>query len=169
MSDQVQMTISQYIVVDTEIADEVYWLNERGVRTEASCSGHGEEEPKALIKPSSVELAEELGYKPIEYFLANGNPSGYFEIQLRGTTSDYLLHEVSKQPYIGMIISSGLCEGHKFDSVYLKLKREGEAPLTLFLRRDEALTIIRLLADALWSEQIALHTTHFPKNIKGEE
>lgn len=168
MSNQIQMTIPQYISVDSEVAEEIYWLNERGVRTEASCSGHGDEEPNALIRPSSVKLAEELGYKPEEHFLANGKPSGLFKIQLRGITSDYLLHEVSSQPYTGMTISSGLCEGHKFDSVYLKLKRVGEVPLALFLRRDEAIAIIRVLADALWSEQIALHTTHFPKNTKEE-
>jgi len=47
-----------------------------------------------------------------------------------------------------------LVEGHAHDTIYLKLERENEEPLTLLLRRDEALAVIWLLGGALWSEQI---------------
>ena len=151
-----QINITRQITVDAEIADEIYWLNEHGIITEASCSGHGKVLPTALIKSNSVILAQRIGYQPKQQYLADKSSSGLFEIQLQGNVfCSYILHETGQQPYTDTIFSAGVCEGHKFDSVYLKLERE--EPFVLFLRRDEALSIINLLAGALWSEQMSLH------------
>ncbi len=138
MAKEVSIVVSRRIVVDSGIADEIYWLNERGIITEGSCSGHGKGTSTAMIRLSSVDTAREMGYDP-KYC-----KSGLFEIQLHGPINqDYILHETGKQPYSNCIFSAGVCEGHKFDSVYLNLERTGEAPTTIFLRRDEALAIIR--------------------------
>lgn len=82
------IAITQEIIVDSEIADEIQWLNSRGVRTEASCSGHGEYPPHALIKPSSVARATELGYIPLV------GPGELFQIELCGDSF------VGKKPLI---------------------------------------------------------------------
>jgi hypothetical protein len=83
-----EIGIIQRIVVDAEIADEIEWLNEQGVRTEGSCSGHGEELPTAMITPSSVERARKLGYMP------RMKNNGLFEMTLLGLKgerkTDYL-------------------------------------------------------------------------------
>lgn len=56
--------------------------------------------------------------------------------------------------YDGMIISAGLAEGVDFDEFYLRLARDGEEPLTLFLRRDELAAILHVGAGALWSQML---------------
>ena len=76
----IEITITQRISVDAEIADEIVWLNQQGVRTEGSCSGHGSAKPTAMIIPSNAKRAEELGYAP-RYC----EGPGYFEITLQGT------------------------------------------------------------------------------------
>jgi hypothetical protein len=73
----VNIIITQQIEVDAEIANEIIWLNHQGVRTESSCSGHGNVRPTALITPSSKARAEELGYIP-EYM----EDLGYFKLTL---------------------------------------------------------------------------------------
>lgn len=62
--DTVEIEITQRIRVDSCIADEIKRLNALGIRTESCCCGHGEREPSALIQPSSVIRALELGYIP---------------------------------------------------------------------------------------------------------
>ena len=74
-----EIVITQRITVDSEIADEIVWLNANDVRTEGSCSGHGIVKPTALIKPSSADKARELGYTP---WLVDD--LGLYEIKLRG-------------------------------------------------------------------------------------
>ena len=58
------ITIEREIEVDKNVADKIKWLNEQGVETVASCSGHGKTKPSALIKPSSKQKATELGFDP---------------------------------------------------------------------------------------------------------
>lgn len=150
---QVTITVPRRITVDAEIADEIYWLNEHGISTVGCCSGHGKSVPTALITPSSVEAAEAMSYHP-EY----QGDTGLFQIRLHKSPSiEYRLHETGQQPYSDTTFSAGVVEGHKLDSVYIRLKRKKEPEEIFFLRRDEALAIIRLLAGALWSEQISLH------------
>ena len=146
-----EVVITQRISVDSEIADEIVALNAAGVRTEGSCSGHGIAKPTAMIKPSSVERARELGYQP--WFIED---IGLFEIKLGGYIPEtrVVLEETGEQPYTDTRFSAGLVEGHAHDTIYLKLERENEEPLTLLLRRDEALAVIWLLGGALWSERI---------------
>lgn len=62
--DLVEIKITQRIRVDRCIADEIRVLNAQGVRTEGCCCGHGQGEPSALIKPSSMVRAKALGYEP---------------------------------------------------------------------------------------------------------
>ena len=63
--DTVEIIISQKVRVDKCIAQEILWLNSHGVRTENSCCGHGQNEPAAIIRPSSSKRAKELGYNPV--------------------------------------------------------------------------------------------------------
>jgi len=141
--------IQQIIDVNESIAEEIVWLNEQGVRTEGSCSGHGKSKPSALILPGSAEQAQELGYSP-------SYREGLFEIELQGCDQrDIVLRETGQQPYSDCVFSAGLVEGHAFDSVYLKLERDND-PFTIFLRPDEAMAIITLLSGALWSERMTI-------------
>jgi hypothetical protein len=57
--------IVQTISVDACIADEIVALNAAGVHTINCCCGHGRGPSKAIIKPSSVSRARELGYSPV--------------------------------------------------------------------------------------------------------
>lgn len=62
--DLVEIEIVQRIKVDRCIAEEIKWLNAQDVRTEGCCCGHGREAASAIIQPSSVKRATELGYEP---------------------------------------------------------------------------------------------------------
>jgi hypothetical protein len=82
-----EIEIVQKIKVDDCIADEIQMLNREGVRTEGCCCGYlncGAEQvslnnyPSALIKPSSVNRAKELGYEPIYW-----DEVDLFEIRLK--------------------------------------------------------------------------------------
>ena len=79
------------------------------------------------------------------------------ELKRRAKEADnsVVLEEMGRQPYTDTTFSAGLVQGHKHDTIYLKLERATN-PLTLLLRRDEALTIMWLLSGALWSEQMQL-------------
>jgi len=125
----ITVTITQRIDLDTEIADEIVWLNQQGVRTESSCSGHGTAHPTAMIKPSSVERAKELGYTP------------------------WLVEDLGLS-YKDAVFRAGLVEGHEVDTVYFEVERDDRPQLTMLLRSDEALALIWVLSGALWSEQI---------------
>lgn len=57
------VTISQVVMVDACLADEVAWLNGRGVRTLASCCGHGKEAGSIVIEPADERIAKLLGYE----------------------------------------------------------------------------------------------------------
>ena len=66
-----------------------------------------------------------------------------------------LIHrETGNQPYTDCILSAGLVDGHPHDDIYLKFARQEEEPTVIYVRRDEALAIIWLLAGALWSGEI---------------
>ena len=61
------------------------------------------------------------------------------------------------QEYQDCLWSAGLVEGIEPDTFYLRLERTDdneEDPLTLLLRPDELMVIIRLAAGALWSEEM---------------
>ena len=69
-----------------------------------------------------------------------------------------VLREVARQEYGGnrCIFSAGIVEGREPDTIYLKIEKdEGEPATTIFLRADEAMCIIWLLAGALWSENLS--------------
>jgi hypothetical protein len=76
--EMVEIEITQRIKVDACVANEIKRLNSLGVRTEGSCCGHGQQKPSAIIRPSGVKTAEELGYVPV-YREDTGN----FEMGLR--------------------------------------------------------------------------------------
>lgn len=76
--NQIEITIIQKIKVDKCIAKEIQWLNARGIRTESCCCGHGKILPEAIIKPSTILKAQQLGYKP-EYL----PDIGLFRIELK--------------------------------------------------------------------------------------
>jgi len=62
-----------------------------------------------------------------------------------------------EQPYEDCTFSAGLVTGAEPDTVYLRMERDGEEPLTLFLRPDEMLALIWVASGALWSaEMLAL-------------
>jgi hypothetical protein len=156
-----EIIVKRRIIVDDEIADEIRWLNEQGVYTEGSCSGHGKERPTAAIKPSSRSRAEELGYEPIY------KPhTALFEIELQGEKFDCCFDialddgriarcwEAQRQPYSDSVLSSGLVENIDPDVFYLRLERNGEEPLTLFLRQDEMQAIAWLCNGALWAKEV---------------
>lgn len=63
--------------------------------------------------------------------------------------------EVDAQPYTDARFASGLVHGHPVDEVYLKFEREGEEPTTIVLRRDEAVRVAALLANAVWALLLA--------------
>lgn len=73
----VEIVVVRHIQVDRCIAERVRQLNDQGIWTEASCCGHGKCSPSALIRPSSVVKAKELGYNPIYV-----QDIGLFEIQI---------------------------------------------------------------------------------------
>ena len=151
MPDEIAVTITQSILVDADIADEIVWLNEQGVRTEGSCSGHGMDLPTAMIKPSSAEQAKELGYVP--WFVED---VGLFEIKLRGQIVEQpiTLEKVAEQPYEDASFRAGLVKGHEVDTIYFEVDRKGKPQFTMLLRADEALALLWVLSGALWSERI---------------
>lgn len=55
------------VLVDVCIADEIEYLNKKGVKTLGCCCGHGEGYPQCLIHESSIGLCKEMGYKVREY------------------------------------------------------------------------------------------------------
>lgn len=55
------------VPVDACIADEVQYLNDKGVWTLGSCCGHGEGHPHCLIAKESEDLVIDLGYDPQPY------------------------------------------------------------------------------------------------------
>lgn len=55
------------IPVDTCIGKEIERLINAGVITKACCCGHGKEQPECLISEESIELVQQLGYKPIHF------------------------------------------------------------------------------------------------------
>lgn len=65
-----------------------------------------------------------------------------------------LLIQLTRQEFEGnnAAFSAGAVEGHEVDTLYLKLEREGEEPITILLRADEAASLIWCLSGALWSE-----------------
>lgn len=151
MQKTVTVTIAQRIEVDVDIADEIVWLNQQGVRTESSCSGHGVTEASATIKPSSVARAKGLEYVP-RYI----EDLGLFEIKLRGgiIARPINLEKTVEQPYKDASFRAGLVVGHEIDTIYFEIDRDERPQLTILLRSDEALALIWVLSGALWSEQI---------------
>ena len=148
---EVTVLITQRITVDAEIADEIVWLNEQGVRTEGSCAAHGETAATAMITASSVERARGLGYAPA---YVGGND--LFEMELRAgvVKQQITLESVCEQPYEGACFRAGRVEGHDVDEMYFELEREGKPQLTVLLRDDEALALIWVMSGAVWSGMI---------------
>lgn len=63
--NSIEIEIVQKIKVDKCISEEIIYLNTNNVRTEGCCCGHGRYKPNAVIRPSSVPIAKQLGYNPI--------------------------------------------------------------------------------------------------------
>ena len=72
---QVEVVLCRRVMVDEAITDEIVLLNDLGIVTEGSCQGPP---PVAMIRPSSVEKARDLGYCP-----AYQEDVGLFEIELK--------------------------------------------------------------------------------------
>ena len=63
--------------------------------------------------------------------------------------------EVLRQEYAGnnCIFSAGFVEGYnETDTMYIKMKKDGEKPTCLFFRPDEMACIAWLAAGVLWSK-----------------
>ena len=65
------------------------------------------------------------------------------------------LEELAHQEYENCCLSSGKVTGKEPDTIYLMFEREGEEDKTLYLRPDEALSIVWLLSGTLWSNRIS--------------
>jgi len=164
-----EIIIQRRIEVDDNVADEIRWLNSQGVATEGSCSGHGKMAPNAVIRPSSKDRAIELGYFPVY-----DESTSFFVIELNGNEFDCRFPvelddgrvarcwEAQRQPYTNCVLSAGLVNGIEPDTVYLRMDKENEEPLTLFLRPDEMQALAWLLNGTLWS----LWTTRNGRRIK---
>jgi len=92
---------NKYPKVDACIADEIQKLNNAGIVTLGSCCGHGRageivewengfgkwrgyvDPPHALIRETSKDLAERLGYRPFPYYYADGEYCGVMKIFLK--------------------------------------------------------------------------------------
>lgn len=93
--------VNEKVKVDACIAEEIQALNNKGVITLGSCCGHGLagqiiewengygkwkghlDPPHALIKEESIQLAEDLGYKPYPYYYADGKNNGVWQLNLK--------------------------------------------------------------------------------------
>jgi len=64
--------------------------------------------------------------------------------------------EVDEQLYAGnnCSFSAGLVDGHEVVTIYLRMVRDGEEPLILHFRVDEAMRIVALLGNAVWSGEL---------------
>jgi len=62
--------------------------------------------------------------------------------------------QAASQPYQDATFSAGLVEGIEPDTVYLQMEKDGEDPVTLFLRPDEMLALIWVASGALWSRDM---------------
>jgi len=80
MHHQIEVTLTRRVNIDAAIAAEIVWLNAVGVITEGSCQGPP---ATALIKPSSVDRAQKLGY--VSSYQAD---TGLFEISLKSKELD---------------------------------------------------------------------------------
>jgi len=63
--------------------------------------------------------------------------------------------EIADQPYENVRFSAGFVNGHPIDTVYLRLERNEEDPLTILLRPDEMAAIQHVTAGVLWSHLVA--------------
>lgn len=68
--------------------------------------------------------------------------------------------EAVRQEYSNCVFSSGVVEGHPVDTVYLQLKRKGEAGSIFLLRPDEVAALAWCLTGVLWS----LHIEDVPED-----
>lgn len=93
--------MNRYVKVDACIADEIQTLNDYGVVTVGCCCSHGKagqvteysnkfgnwktytEPPMTLIEAGSVGLAKKLGYRPFQYFYADGSSGEVWQLQLK--------------------------------------------------------------------------------------
>ena len=66
--------------------------------------------------------------------------------------------ELFRQPYSnGKYIAGGILEGHPDDTVYLHFGRDGvEGGAEIFLRPDEAASIVWILGACLYSETLRM-------------
>ena len=62
--------------------------------------------------------------------------------------------QAQAQPYADAEFSAGLVEGIEPDTLYLRLEKVEDEPLTLFLRPDELKALIWVAAGALWSQDM---------------
>lgn len=76
--------------------------------------------------------------------------------------ADLEYEEICRQPYTNVVFSSGFVHQHEFDTVYLRLSREGEEPTTILLRPDEAAALAWCPTGALWSERMRLDAAQQP-------
>lgn len=63
--------------------------------------------------------------------------------------------QATSQPYQDCIISAGLVEDARPDTIYLRFARDGGEPTTFLLRPDEMLAVLHVGAGALWSAEMA--------------
>tara|TARA_R110000868_G_scaffold386549_1_gene654845 strand:- start:848 stop:1102 length:255 start_codon:yes stop_codon:yes gene_type:complete len=67
--------------------------------------------------------------------------------------NDVELVEVDRQEYAGnnCLFSTGLVFGHEYETIYLRLEKDGDGPHTILMRTDEAARISAMLSNAVWS------------------
>jgi hypothetical protein len=67
--------------------------------------------------------------------------------------------EVLRQEYSHncCVFSAGFVSGHSYDTVYIRLERDGEEPTILLFRPDELAVIAWLASGVLWSKLAEEH------------
>ena len=62
--------------------------------------------------------------------------------------------QADRVEYEDAVIDTGLVEGIEPDNYYLCIRREGDEPLMLLLRKDEMMSITWLCNGAIWSGEM---------------
>jgi hypothetical protein len=71
-------------------------------------------------------------------------------------SDDLTFREVQRQTYAGnnCVISTGFVDGDPVDTMYLQLEKDGQPPIKILMRPDEAASIAWCLTGVLWSNEM---------------
>ena len=80
----------------------------------------------------------------------SNEPDVTFDVELDDGRIAHCWQALS-QPYADAKFSAGLVTNIDPDVLYLRLERNGDEPLSLFLRRDELQALVWVASGALWA------------------